>query len=191
VADPDPPPFLSRKHLPSRLAKLRELEGMTPVLIRGQGTEIRLRCAQYVIATTSDPSTGAPPPGVLTWWCGRGGPSATAGSYRARQPGRTSAGRVGVDPTASDPGGWPRLDWSMDAALLIAALAARAGDHIDFIAHDRVTRAGVYNASRNELLAHVGGGDGAPATRAGGIRRPRDGGRRATPDPGNGPSWSF
>ena len=33
------PPFLSRKHLPSRLAKLRELEGMVPVLIRGQGTE--------------------------------------------------------------------------------------------------------------------------------------------------------
>ncbi|MCH9710780.1 MAG: DUF58 domain-containing protein, partial [Actinomycetia bacterium] len=32
------PPFLSRKHLPSRLARLRELDGMTPVLIRGQGT---------------------------------------------------------------------------------------------------------------------------------------------------------
>jgi len=27
------PPFLSRKHLPSRLAKLRELDGMIPVLI--------------------------------------------------------------------------------------------------------------------------------------------------------------
>ncbi len=33
------PPFLSRKHLPSRLAKLRELDGMIPVLIRGQGAE--------------------------------------------------------------------------------------------------------------------------------------------------------
>ena len=42
------PPFLSRKHLPSRLAKLRELEGMIPVLIRGQGTEFdSLR--EYVI----------------------------------------------------------------------------------------------------------------------------------------------
>ena len=69
--------------------------------------------------------------------------------------GRTSAGRVGVDPTRSDPGGWPRLDWSMDAALLLAALAARAGDHVDFLAHDRVTRAGVFNASRTELLAHL------------------------------------
>ena len=42
------PPFLSRKHLPSRLAKLRELDGMVPVLIRGQGTEFdSLR--EYVI----------------------------------------------------------------------------------------------------------------------------------------------
>src|SRR5262249_50220888 len=33
------PPFLSRKHLPSRLAKLREIDGRLPTLIRGQGTE--------------------------------------------------------------------------------------------------------------------------------------------------------
>lgn len=33
------PPFLSRKHLPSRLAKLREIDGLLPTLIRGQGTE--------------------------------------------------------------------------------------------------------------------------------------------------------
>jgi uncharacterized protein (DUF58 family) len=69
--------------------------------------------------------------------------------------GRTAAGRVGVDPTASDPGGWPRLDWSMDAALLLAALASRAGDHVDFLAHDRVSRAGVFGASRTELLASL------------------------------------
>lgn len=69
--------------------------------------------------------------------------------------GRTSAGRVGVDPTAADPGGWPRLDWSMDAALLLAALAARAGDHVDFLAHDRETRTAVVNASRTELLAQL------------------------------------
>jgi uncharacterized protein (DUF58 family) len=71
--------------------------------------------------------------------------------------GRTSAGRVGVDPTANDPSGWPRLDWSMDAALLLAALASRAGDHVDFLAFDRVTRAGVFNASRTELLSALVG----------------------------------
>ena len=33
------PPFHSRKHLPSRLARLRELDGRTSVMVRGQGTE--------------------------------------------------------------------------------------------------------------------------------------------------------
>jgi uncharacterized protein (DUF58 family) len=41
----------------------------------------------------------------------------------------------------------------MDAALLLAALASRAGDHVDFLAHDRVSRAAVFGASRTELLA--------------------------------------
>ena len=36
------PPFLSRKHLPSRLAKLREIDGLLPTLIRGTGNRIRL-----------------------------------------------------------------------------------------------------------------------------------------------------
>ena len=33
------PPFHSRKHLPSRLARLRELDGRSAVRVRGQGTE--------------------------------------------------------------------------------------------------------------------------------------------------------
>ena len=45
---------------------------------------------------------------------------------------RTSAGRV--DDV-------PRLDSAMDAALLLAALATRAGDRIDFVAGDRRIRA--------------------------------------------------
>ncbi|HEX2286069.1 MAG TPA: DUF58 domain-containing protein [Mycobacterium sp.] len=148
------PPFLSRKHLPSRLAKLRELEGNTPVLIRGQGTEFdSLR--EYVIGDdvrSIDWRATARRADVLvrTWR-----PERDQRVVIVLDTGRTSAGRVGVDPTASDPGGWPRLDWSMDAALLLAALASRAGDHVDFLAHDRVTRAGVFNASRTELLAQL------------------------------------
>ncbi|NUR88602.1 MAG: DUF58 domain-containing protein, partial [Nonomuraea sp.] len=49
--------------------------------------------------------------------------------------------------------GWPRLDWSMDAALLLAALAAKAGDQVDFLAFDRSVRAWVAGASRTELLS--------------------------------------
>jgi len=58
--------------------------------------------------------------------------------------GRTSAGRVA---------GLPRLDTSMDAALLLAALAVRAGDRVDLLAVDRQVRARVIGAGRGEVLA--------------------------------------
>ncbi len=58
--------------------------------------------------------------------------------------GRTSAGRVC---------GIPRLDASMDAALLLAALAVRAGDRVDLIAADRRVRARVVGAGRGDVLA--------------------------------------
>jgi uncharacterized protein (DUF58 family) len=148
------PPFLSRKHLPARLAKLRELDGMTPVLIRGQGTEFdSLR--EYVVGddvrSIDWRATARRADVVVRTWR----PERDRRVVIVLDTGRTSAGRVGVDPTAGDPSGWPRLDWSMDAALLLSALASRAGDHVDFIAHDRVPRAGVYNASRTELLAQL------------------------------------
>lgn len=148
------PPFLSRKHLPSRLARLRELEGMTPVLIRGQGTEFdSLR--EYVVGddvrSIDWRATARRADVVVRTWR----PERDRRVLIVLDTGRTSAGRVGVDPTRADPTGWPRLDWSMDAALLLAALAARAGDHVDLLAHDRETRAAVVNASRTELLAQL------------------------------------
>ncbi|MGK2866038.1 MAG: DUF58 domain-containing protein [Mycobacterium sp.] len=148
------PPFLSRKHLPSRLAKLRELDGMVPVLIRGQGTEFdSLR--EYVVGddvrSIDWRATARRADVVVRTWR----PERDRRVVIVLDTGRTSAGRIGVDPTAVDPAGWPRLDWSMDAALLLAALAARAGDHVDFLAHDRVSRAGLFNASRRELLSQL------------------------------------
>jgi uncharacterized protein (DUF58 family) len=148
------PPFLSRKHLPSRLAKLRDIEGLLPVLIRGQGTEFdSLR--EYVVGddvrSIDWRATARRADVVVRTWR----PERDRRVVIVLDTGRTSAGRVGVDPTAADPGGWPRLDWSMDAALLLTALASRAGDHVDFLAHDRTSRAGVFNASRTELLSQL------------------------------------
>jgi uncharacterized protein (DUF58 family) len=148
------PPFLSRKHLPSRLAKLREIDGLLPTLVRGQGTEFdSLR--EYVVGDdvrSIDWRASARRADVVvrTWR-----PERDRRVVIVLDTGRTAAGRVGVDPTAADPAGWPRLDWSMDAALLLAALASRAGDHVDFLAHDRVSRAAVFGASRTELLAQL------------------------------------
>lgn len=148
------PPFLARKHLPSRLAKLREIDGLLPTLVRGQGTEFdSLR--EYVVGDDMRSidwrATARRADVVVRTWR----PERDRRVVIVLDTGRTAAGRVGVDPTASDPAGWPRLDWSMDAALLLAALASRAGDHVDFLAHDRVSRAGVFGASRTELLAQL------------------------------------
>lgn len=148
------PPFLARKHLPARLAKLRELDGASPALTRGQGTEFdSLR--EYVVGddvrSIDWRATARRTDVVVRTWR----PERDRRVVIVLDTGRTSAGRVGVDPTAGDPSGWPRLDWSMDATLLLSALASRAGDHVDFIAHDQVSRAGVFHAPRSELLARL------------------------------------
>ena len=57
--------------------------------------------------------------------------------------GRTSAGRVGDQ---------PKLDHAMDAALLLAVLAARAGDRVDLIAVDRDVRVRALRTSAAEVL---------------------------------------
>ncbi|GIH63406.1 DUF58 domain-containing protein [Microbispora siamensis] len=149
------PPFLSRRHLPARLARLRELDGRHPALVRGQGTEFdSLR--EYVVGDdvrSIDWRASARRSDVVvrTWR-----PERDRRVLIVLDTGRTSAGRVGVAPVGGDRlSGWPRLDWSMDAALLLAALAARAGDRVDFLAYDRAVRAQVSGASRTELLSSL------------------------------------
>ncbi|MGW0535800.1 DUF58 domain-containing protein [Streptomyces sp. NPDC003032] len=136
------PPFTSRKHLPSKLARLRELDGRTSVLARGQGTEFdSLR--EYVPGddtrsidwrATARQSTVA----VRTWR-----PERDRHILLVLDTGRTSAGRVGDV---------PRLDASMDAALLLAALASRAGDRVGLLAYDRRVRALVQGRSAGDVL---------------------------------------
>ncbi|MGA5065081.1 DUF58 domain-containing protein [Streptomyces exfoliatus] len=139
------PPFTSRKHLPSRLARLRELDGRTSVLTRGEGTEFdSLR--EYVPGddtrsidwrATARQSTVA----VRTWR-----PERDRHILIVLDTGRTSAGRVGDV---------PRLDASMDAALLLTALASRAGDRVDLLAYDRRLRAQVQGRSAGDVLPAV------------------------------------
>ncbi|MEV8418146.1 DUF58 domain-containing protein [Streptomyces niveus] len=136
------PPFTSRKHLPSRLARLRELDGRTSVLTRGEGTEFdSLR--PYVPGddtrsidwrATARQSAVA----IRTWR-----PERDRHILVVLDTGRTSAGRVGDV---------PRLDAAMDATLLLTALAARAGDRVDLLAYDRRTRAQVRGRSASDVL---------------------------------------
>ncbi|HYK68539.1 MAG TPA: DUF58 domain-containing protein [Streptosporangiaceae bacterium] len=136
------PPFLSRKHLPDKLAQLRQLDGQHRSLIRGQGSEFdSLR--QYVIGDdvrSIDWRSSARRSDVVvrTWR-----PERDRRVLLVLDTGRTSAGRVA---------GLPRLDASMDAALLLAALAVRAGDRVDLLAVDRQVRARIIGANRAEVL---------------------------------------
>jgi uncharacterized protein (DUF58 family) len=136
------PPFTSRKFLPEKLAKLRELDGSVALNRRGQGTEFdSLR--EYVDGDdvrSIDWRATARGGGVVvrTWR-----PERDRRLVCVLDTGRTSAARVGDI---------PRLDAALDACLLLAAVAARAGDRVDLIAADSVVRASVEGASRNEVL---------------------------------------
>lgn len=136
------PPFTSRKHLPSRLARLRELDGRTSVLTRGEGTEFDSLRA-YVPGddtrsidwrATARQSTVA----VRTWR-----PQRDRHILVVLDTGRTSAGRVGDV---------PRLDAAMDATLLLTALAARAGDRVSLLAYDRRIRVQIQGRSAGDVL---------------------------------------
>lgn len=145
------PPFHSRKHLPSRLAKLRELDGRTSVMIRGQGTEFdSLR--EYVrgddvrsidwraTARRQDPQGGQLLM-VRTWR-----PERDRRVVIVIDSGRTSAARIA---------GEPRIDTAFESALLLAALATRAGDRVDLVIFDRRVRGRVQGATGPELLSRM------------------------------------
>ena len=137
------PPFGSRRHLGEKLSQLRQLDGQHRSLLRGPGTEFdSLR--EYVIGDdvrSIDWRAAARRGDVMvrTWR-----PERDRRILIVLDTGRTSAGRVA---------GIPRLDASMDATLLLTALASRAGDRVDLIAFGRRVRARVVGAPRSSVLA--------------------------------------
>ncbi|MFC8922732.1 DUF58 domain-containing protein [Cellulosimicrobium sp. NPDC057127] len=136
------PEFASRRHLPSRLARLREMDGRAAVQVRGEGTEFdSLR--EYVIGDDVRSidwraSARRHDMVVRTWR-----PERDRRVLIVVDTARTSAARLGDE---------PRLDASIDAALLLAALAGRAGDRVELIAYDRTVRARVAGAAGPRLM---------------------------------------
>lgn len=136
------PAFSSRKHLPSRLARLRELDGNTSIQVRGQGTEFdSLR--EYVrgddVRSIDWRATARAGTTMLRTWR----PERDRHVVIIIDTGRTSAARVG-DGT--------RVDASLEAALLLGALASRAGDHVHLLMYDRVVRGRVTGVDGAALL---------------------------------------
>jgi len=147
------PPFNARKHLPSRLARLRELDGMTSVMVRGQGTEFdSLR--DYVrgddvrsidwraTARRTDPTGASGQRLVVRTWR----PERDRRVVIIVDSGRTSAARIDNE---------PRIDTAFESALLLAALASKAGDRVDLVIFDRRVRGRVQGATGAELMSRM------------------------------------
>jgi uncharacterized protein (DUF58 family) len=139
------PPFHSRKHLPGKLAQLRELDGQHRAVRPGQGSEFdSLR--EYVIG--DDVRT-------IDWRSTARRADVVVRTFRPERDrrivfvldvGRTAAGRVA---------GYPRLDTFMEAIQLLTALASQAGDRIDLIAVDQRVRGRILAPSRTTALSVV------------------------------------
>ncbi|EMY33507.1 hypothetical protein D477_014401, partial [Arthrobacter crystallopoietes BAB-32] len=136
------PPFHSKRHLPSKLRRLRELDGKAAVQIRGAGTEFdSLR--DYVrgddVRSIDWRATARRQAVVVRTWR----PERDRRVIIVLDTSRTAAARIDDE---------PRLDTGIEASLLLAALAERGGDRVDFLAFDRRARATVKSASKGNML---------------------------------------
>jgi uncharacterized protein (DUF58 family) len=85
----------------------------------------------------------------------QGGPSLVVRTWRPERDrrvviiidsGRTSAARIERE---------PRIDTAYESALLLAALASRAGDHVDLVIFDRRVRGRVQGATGSDLMSRL------------------------------------
>lgn len=139
------PAFHSKRHLPSKLRKLRELDGRSAVQLRGAGTEFdSLR--DYVrgddVRSIDWRATARRRDTVVRTWR----PERDRRVVVVLDTSRTSAGRI-LDE--------PRLDTGIEAALLLSVLAERGGDKVHFLAFDRRLRARVDSTARGNLLGSL------------------------------------
>ncbi|WP_104179102.1 DUF58 domain-containing protein [Arthrobacter sp. B0490] len=139
------PAFTSKRHLPSKLRRLRELDGRSAVQIRGAGTEFdSLR--DYVrgddVRSIDWRATARRRDTVVRTWR----PERDRRVVVVLDTSRTSAARV-LDE--------PRLDTGIEAALLLSVLAERGGDKVHFLAFDRRLRARVDSTAKGNLLGSL------------------------------------
>jgi uncharacterized protein (DUF58 family) len=136
------PAFTSRRLLPEKLTRLRELDGAIATVVRGQGTEFDSLRA-YV---------GGDDPRSIDWRATARGGDVVVRTWRPERDrqvlvvldsGRTAASRVA---------GAPRFEASLDAALLLAALAKHAGDRVGLLAHDQRLRAALDMTKQGDVL---------------------------------------
>ena len=136
------PSFASRRFLPEKLSRLRQIDGAVLVRQRGRGSEFdSLR--SYVLGDDVRAidwrATARSHEVVVRTWR----PERDRHVVLALDTGRTSAARLGDE---------PRLDAALDASLLVAAVAAQAGDRVALVAADVAVRARLAPTGGRELL---------------------------------------
>jgi uncharacterized protein (DUF58 family) len=139
------PAFRSRRLLPEKLARLRELDGAVAAVVRGQGSEfdsLRPYVSGDDVRSIDWRATARRTDVVVRTWR----PERDRQVLMVLDTGRTSAGRVG---------GAPRFESSLDAALLLAALSRQAGDRVGLLAHDVALRAYVDMTRAGDVLPAV------------------------------------
>ncbi|XCB30659.1 DUF58 domain-containing protein [Arcanobacterium hippocoleae] len=138
------PAFSSRKHLPSRIKRLREMEGHSLLLVRGQGTEFdSLR--EYVAGDDVR---------AIDWRSSARLGQTLVRTWRPQRDRRIvvllDSGRAG----AMRIGSFPAFDDYIETTLLLAALAQRAGDSLDAYVIDSSVRARI-RAGADRLAIHT------------------------------------
>jgi uncharacterized protein (DUF58 family) len=136
------PAFGSRRFLPEKLSRLRQIDGAVLVRQRGQGSEFdSLRTYVFgddVRAIDWRATARSRDVVVRTWR-----PERDRHIVLALDTGRTSAARLGDE---------PRLDAALDACLLLGAVASRAGDRVALVAADTAVRARLGPTTGRDVL---------------------------------------
>jgi len=137
------PEFSSRRHLPSRLARLREMDGRSAVNVRGPGTEFdSLR--EYVMGDDVR---------AIDWRATARRQEMVVRTWRPERDRRVLIVLDTARLSAARLGDAPRLDAGIEAALLLTALATRAGDRVELVAVDQEVRARVSGTHAGAVMS--------------------------------------
>jgi uncharacterized protein (DUF58 family) len=139
------PAFGSRRFLPEKLSRLRQIDGAVLVRQRGQGSEfdsLRTYVLGDDVRAIDWRATARSRDLVVRTWR----PERDRHIVLAIDTGRAAAARLGDE---------PRLDAALDASLLLGALAARAGDRVALVAADVAVRARLGLAGGRDVLPRL------------------------------------
>jgi len=139
------PPFRSRRHLPSRIQQLREIEGRSAVHMPGAGHEFdSLR--EYVRG--DDVRT-------IDWRASARANDLIVRTYRPERDRRVIVVLDSSRASAVRVGNETRFDAGIEAALFMAALANAGGDRVDLVTLDQTIRARSSSAEKGHLLHRI------------------------------------